>query len=53
MVTGAGGSIGGELTRNIIAQSPKQLLLLDHNEFGLYAIHQELEALCQAHRLSV
>jgi FlaA1/EpsC-like NDP-sugar epimerase len=53
MVTGAGGSIGGELTRNIVAQSPKQLLLLDHNEFGLYAIHQELEALCQAHRLSV
>ena len=53
MVTGAGGSIGGELTRNIVAQSPKQLLLLDHNEFGLYAIHQELEVLCQAHRLSV
>jgi FlaA1/EpsC-like NDP-sugar epimerase len=53
MVTGAGGSIGGELTRNIVFQSPKQLVLLDHNEFGLYAIHQELEALCQVHRLSV
>jgi FlaA1/EpsC-like NDP-sugar epimerase len=53
MVTGAGGSIGGELTRNIVAQSPKQLLLLDHNEFGLYAIHQELEALCKSNGLSV
>ena len=53
MVTGAGGSIGGELTRNIVAQSPKQLLLLDHNEFGLYAIHQELEALCKSRELSV
>jgi FlaA1/EpsC-like NDP-sugar epimerase len=53
MVTGAGGSIGGELTRNIIFLAPKQLVLLDHNEFGLYAIHQELEALCQSHRLSV
>jgi FlaA1/EpsC-like NDP-sugar epimerase len=53
IVTGAGGSIGGELTRNIIFQAPKQLVLLDHNEYGLYAIHQELEAICQAHRLSV
>jgi FlaA1/EpsC-like NDP-sugar epimerase len=53
MVTGAGGSIGGELTRNIVFQSPQKLVLLDHNEFGLYAIHQELDALCQAHRLSV
>jgi FlaA1/EpsC-like NDP-sugar epimerase len=53
MITGAGGSIGGELTRNIVFQLPKKLVLLDHNEFGLYAIHQELEVLCQAHRLSV
>jgi FlaA1/EpsC-like NDP-sugar epimerase len=53
MVTGAGGSIGGELTRNIVLQSPKKLVLLDHNEFGLYAIHQELEALCKSRGLSV
>jgi FlaA1/EpsC-like NDP-sugar epimerase len=53
IVTGAGGSIGGELTRNIVLQSPKQLVLLDHNEFGLYAIHQELEALCRSRGLSV
>ena len=53
LVSGAGGSIGGELTRQIILQQPRQLLLLDHNEFGLYTIHQELEAICSAKRLQV
>ena len=49
MVTGAGGSIGGELCRQIVLQKPSRLLLFDHNEFGLYSIHQELLSICGDH----
>lgn len=42
MVSGAGGSIGSELCRQIIALDPKRLLLLDVSEFALYTIEQEL-----------
>ena len=42
LVTGAGGSIGAELARQIIKQNPKKLLLLELNEFALYKIYEEL-----------
>jgi len=43
LVTGAGGSIGSELCRQILAVGPAKLLLIEQCEFALYAIHQELE----------
>lgn len=45
LVTGAGGSIGSELCRQIAAMKPRQLLLVERTEFALYAIHDELQAL--------
>lgn len=42
LVTGAGGSIGSELCRQIVQASPDALLLVEQSEFALYAIHQEL-----------
>ena len=44
MVTGAGGSIGSELCRQIIRLEPIKLLLVELNEFALYKIHEELMA---------
>jgi FlaA1/EpsC-like NDP-sugar epimerase len=46
MVTGAGGSIGSELCRQIIKQGPVRLLLVELSEFALYSVHHELQLLC-------
>lgn len=42
LVTGAGGSIGGELCRQILGHDPSSLLLVESSEYALYAIHREL-----------
>jgi FlaA1/EpsC-like NDP-sugar epimerase len=44
LVTGAGGSIGSELCRQILKCGPAKLLLVEVSEFALYQIHQELQA---------
>jgi FlaA1/EpsC-like NDP-sugar epimerase len=44
MVTGAGGSIGSEICRQILAQKPAGLVMVEANEFALFAIGRELEA---------
>ncbi|HAT41360.1 MAG TPA: nucleoside-diphosphate sugar epimerase [Rheinheimera sp.] len=51
MVTGAGGSIGSELCRQIVSNRPSKLILFELSEFALYSIHRELLALCQKHKL--
>jgi O-antigen biosynthesis protein WbqV len=44
LVTGAGGTIGGELTRQLAALAPARLALVEHGEFALYNIGQAMEA---------
>src|SRR5690554_5734273 len=53
MVTGAGGSIGGELCRQILRQGPRQLVLFEVSEFNLYRIERDLLSLADKEQLEV
>jgi FlaA1/EpsC-like NDP-sugar epimerase len=44
MVTGAGGSIGSELCRQLLASGPAVLVLFEHSEYNLYSVQAELES---------
>ena len=53
MITGAGGSIGSELCRQIIRLAPKSLILFEISEFSLYQIERELIELCRHEKLMI
>ncbi len=53
MVTGAGGSIGSELTRQILVAKPKTLILLEQSEFSLYKLDAELKARIKDEQLDI
>ncbi|HGJ5876906.1 MAG TPA: polysaccharide biosynthesis protein [Arsenophonus sp.] len=53
LVTGAGGSIGSELCRQIIEQNPTQLVLYEISEFSLYSIHYELMSLLKNSNINI
>lgn len=53
MVTGAGGSIGSELCRQIVKQSPLSLILFESSEFNLYNIESELKSFMAKHKRNI
>jgi FlaA1/EpsC-like NDP-sugar epimerase len=53
MVTGAGGSIGSELCRQILTSGPRELILLDNSEYALYNIERELRETMDRTNLNV
>lgn len=53
MVTGAGGSIGSELCRQIIQQSPRRIVLFELNEYSLYRLESELRHIAEKKSLNV
>ena len=53
LVSGAGGSIGSELCRQVLACQPKRLVLYELSELALYTVHQELEQLSEGTGLDI
>ncbi|MDE9493202.1 polysaccharide biosynthesis protein [Xenorhabdus bovienii] len=52
MVTGAGGSIGSELCRQIIRTKPRKLVLFESSEYSLYAINKEIISICKNEKIN-
>lgn len=53
MVTGAGGSIGSELCRQIVRCKPAKLVLFELSEYGLYAVDKEMTEICRVEKLEI
>ena len=53
MVTGAGGSIGSELCKQVLKTQPRRLLLVEMSEFALYQIHQEIQTALEVREVSL
>ncbi len=53
LVTGAGGSIGSELCRQIILWQPKRLIIFDQSEYAIYQLDQEIAASFAEHNISL
>jgi FlaA1/EpsC-like NDP-sugar epimerase len=53
LVTGAGGSIGSELCRQVLKTQPRRLLLVEISEFALYQIHQEIQSALELREVSI
>jgi len=53
MVTGSGGSIGGELSRQVTFQKPRKIILLDHSEYSLYVISEEIKSIIIDNKLKI
>lgn len=46
LITGAGGSIGSEISRQVAKNNPKKVIILDSNEYALYSIKNEISRTC-------
>lgn len=51
LVSGAGGSIGSEICRQVLSIGPSRLILVDQSEFALYKVHQELSVRMEQYQL--
>ena len=53
MITGAGGSIGSEIVRQVLLGNPNKIVLFELSEINLYSIQEEIESIIKAKEISV